>query len=381
MGDINQINDVAAANINQVNDVAKANISEVNDQGVAASGPSRLFIGLADARVGQVPIADVDDVNDWNANVYYARNNDTWDLTDIAVGKDGSGNKMYAAVVNGNNPEIIHVSESDFLAQNQWTEVNVTQKQRTILWGNDVWVTAGMLTSQSANQHIYRSTNGSTWSEVDISGLTGVSSNYAAGIYALTSTGSGTWYFALKGHIYKSTDNASSWSHEHTVSVGGGAIWDLAITNNTLVCLYQSGGPKTISAALSDTTDWSNAVDVRGTDNLALGSTAKRMAAGNGRVVVIDTSRSVAFNVSGKTNPSPQTDREQLPDEGNLNCICTDGAGTFWTGSDGGSTGDDGGDICRSNDNGASWTRTVHGIQDSNTRKIEGIGVDLYLPL
>ena len=378
MGDISQINDVAAANISQVNDVAKANISEVNDQGVAASGPSRVFIGLADARVGQVPIADVDDVNDWNANVYYARNNDTWDLTDIAVGKDGSGNKMYAAVVNANNPEIIYASESDFLAQNQWTEVNVTLKQRTLLWGNDVWVSTGNMTASV--QHIYRSTNGSTWSEVDISGLGNISSLYANGIWALTSNGSGTWYMACKGEIYKSTDNASSWSLEHTVSSVGDRIWDLVITNNTLVCLYQSGGPKLISAALSDTTDWSSAVSVTGTDNLSLGSTAKRMAAGNGRVVVIDTSRSVGFDVSGKTITA-QTDRLTLPDEGNLNCICTDGAGTFWTGSDGGNTGDDGGDICRSNDNGASWSRTVHGIQDNQTRKIEGIGVDLYLPL
>lgn len=144
MGDINQINDVASANISQVNDVAKANISEVNDQGIAASGPSRLFIGLADARVGQVPIADADDINDWEANIYQARTGDNWDLTDIAIGKDGSGNTMYAAVINGNNPEIIHSSESNFLAGNQWTEVNLTLRQRTILWGNNVWVTAGL---------------------------------------------------------------------------------------------------------------------------------------------------------------------------------------------------------------------------------------------
>ena len=378
MADILDINGVAAADIGSVNCIEKANIASINALDVPASGPSRLFIGLADARVGQVPIADVDDINDWDANVYYARNNDNWDLTDIAVGKDGSGNKMYAAVINANNPEIIYASESDFLAQNQWTEVNLTLKQRTLLWGNDVWVSAGNMTSSV--QHIYRSTNGSTWSEVDISGLGNISSLYANGIWALTTTGDGTWFMACKGEIYKSTDNASSWSLEHTVSNVSDRIWDLVITNNTLVCLYQAGGPKLISAALSDTTDWSSAVSVTGTDNLSLGATAKRMAGGNGRVVVIDTSRAIGFDVNGKTITA-QTDRETLPDEGNLNCICTDGAGTFWTGSDGGNTGTDGGDICRSNDNGASWSRTVHGVQGNQTRKIEGIGVDLYLPL
>lgn len=379
MADWTSFSGVTSGNVQNIDGKAKADIVSINGCTTPSSGPTRIFIGLADARVGQVPISDADDINDWEANIYYARNNDTWDLTDIAIGKDGSGNTMYAAVVNGNNPEIIHSSESNFLSKGQWTEVNVTLRQRTILWGNDVWVTAGLMGSSSAQQHIYRSTDGSTWSEVDISGVGNVSSLYANGIYALTSDGNGTWFMALKDEIYKSTDNASSWSLEHTVSSVGDRIWDLVITNNTLVCLYQSGGPKLISAALSDTTDWSNAVTVTGTDGLSLGSNAKRMAAGNGRVCVSD-GRTVAFDVSGKTITA-QTGRITLPDEGNFNCICTDGAGTWWTGSDGGTTGRDGGDICRSNDNGATWTRTVHGLDNTTMYRVEGIGVNLYLPL
>ena len=71
--------------------------------------------------------------------------------------------------------------------------------------------------SSSAQQHIYRSTDGSTWNQVDISGLGNISSLYANGIYALTSDGNGTWFMACKGEIYKSTDDAASWSLEHTV--------------------------------------------------------------------------------------------------------------------------------------------------------------------
>jgi len=379
MADYEACNGVTASNLEACNGVAKANIQAINGFTVPASGPTRIFIGLADARVGQVPIADADDINDWEANIYQARSGDNWDLTDIAIGKDGSGNTMYAAVINGNNPEIIHSSESNFLAGNQWTEVNLTLRQRTLLWGNNVWVSAGLLGSSSAQQHIYRSTDGSTWNEVDISGLGNVSSLYANGIYALTSDGNGTWFMGLKDEIYKSTDNASSWSLEHTISTVNDRIWDLVITNNTLVCLYQSGGPKLISAALSDTTDWSNAVNVTGTDNKSLGANAKRMAGGNGRVCVSDGNL-IAFDVSGKTITA-QTGRIVLPDEGNFNCICTDGAGTWWTGSQGGTSGRDGGDICRSNDNGASWTRTVHGLDNTTMYRVEGIGVDLYLPL
>ena len=379
MADYEACNGVTASNLEACNGVAKANIETINGLTVPASGATRAFIGLADARVGLVPIADVADVTVWEDNTYQGRPGDTWDLTDIAYGKDGSGNPHYAAVINGNNPEIIYASETDFIAKNNWSENNLTLRQRTILWGNNVWVSAGLLGSSSANQHIYRSTNGSTWSQVDISGLGNVSTLYANGIYALTSDGNGTWFMALKDEIYKSTDDAASWSLEHTVSTVNDRIWDLVITNNTLVCLYQSGGPKLISAALSDTTDWSSATTVAGTGGLALGSTAKRMAGGNGRVVVIDTGKSVGFDVNGKTITAATT-RQVFPDEGNANCIATDGQGNWYVGSDGGTTGADGGDICESTDNGASWTRIVHGITAS-AYKIEGIGLNVYLPL
>ena len=103
------------------------------------------------------------------------------------------------------------------------------------------------------------------------------------------------------------------------------------------------------------------------------------MAGGNGRVVVIDTGRSVGFDVNGKTITAATT-RQVFPDEGNANCIATDGQGNWYVGSDGGNTGADGGDICESTDNGASWTRIVHGITAS-AYKIEGIGLNVYLPL
>lgn len=61
MGDISQINDVAAANISEVNDVAKANISEINDQGVPASGPTaatRWVVGMTSDKVGYAANSD-----------------------------------------------------------------------------------------------------------------------------------------------------------------------------------------------------------------------------------------------------------------------------------------------------------------------------------
>lgn len=383
MADLEAIQGVAAASIEAVNGVAKASIQAINGVNVVSSaGATRLVAAMDDAYVAWVNIADRAAVATWESNTFKAgASGDSWDLTEIAYGKDGSGNPFYVAVVNSNNPEILFDDDGDVTDNERWSEVNVVNnlKQRTVAWGNDVWVTAGMLTS--SNKYIYRSTDGSSYSAIDISGLTDIGSVYTAGIYALTTDGAGTWWFGIKGKIYKSTDNASSWSLEHTVSVGGGSIWDLVYTNNTLVCLYLSGGAKLISAAASDTTDWSSAVDLEDANGDGLSpNNTKRMAAAAGRVVCIDTARSLAADVNGKTITIQGT-RQDLPDEGNLNCICTDGQGNWYTGSDGGSSGPDGGDICESTDNGLSWTKIAEGINVSGDRKIEDIVADVYLPL
>lgn len=390
MPDLSEINAISKDNVSQVDGVDKANIASINAITIpaAAAGATRVVAGFDDAYVGWVNVADDSDVSVWETNTYKVGEvGDSWDITDIAFGQDGNGDDFYVAVVNGNNPEIIHDDDADITDGVRWSEINLgasnqpvgNLKQRTVCFGNGVWVTAGMLTS--THKYIYRSTNGTTWTAIDISGLTDIGNVYTEGIYALTSNGSGTWWFAIAGKIYKSTDNAQTFALEHTVNVAGGKIWDLVYTNSSLVCLYASGGAKLISAAASDTTDWSSAVACADGNGLTLASsTTKRMAAGGGRVVVIDTGKSLAFDVNGKTL-TVQGTRQTLPDEGNLNCICTDGQGNWYTGSDGGTTGPDGGDICKSTDNGLSWSKIAEGIAVGGNRKVEGIAVDVLLPV
>ncbi len=385
MPDYTKVIGIACGDISKISGVSSNSISKVSGQTSncgGAAGASRLVAAFDDAYVSWVDIADDGDVTVWESNMYKAgATGDSWDIVDIAYGKDGSGDPFYVAVAQKNNPEIIYDDDGDITDGVRWGEVNVAGnlKQKTVAWGNDVWVSAGLLTAST--QHIYRSTNGSTWSTIDISGLTDINNVYTAGIYGLTTDGNGTWWFALKGKIYKSTDNASSWALEHTVSVGGGKIWDLVYTNSTLVCLYASGGAYIISAAASDTTDWSAAVALTDANNASLSTNnTRRMAGGGGRVVARDTARTLAADVSGKTITIQGT-RQDLPDEGNLNCICTDGEGNWWTGSDGGNSGPNGGDICKSTDNGMSWTKIAEGINVSGDRKVEGIAVDVLLPV
>ena len=386
MADYAKVDNTTAANLAKVNNVAKANIAKVNNCTAPSSGASRLVAAMDDAYVGWANIADRATVGTWETNPYQTRSGDSWDLTEIAYGKDGSGDPFYVAVVNSNNPEIIHDDDADITDGQQWTEINLNGagqptgnlKQRTVEWGNDVWVTAGLLTASV--QYIYRSTDGSTWAAIDISGLTDIGDVYTNGIYALTSDGAGKWWFGIGGKLYYSSDDASSWALH--VTLAGEVIQDLVYTNNPLVALCNAGGAANLrAAASSDTTDFSSLVQLQdaGGDGLSANN-AKRMAAGAGRVVVIDTSRSLAADVSGKTITIQGT-RQDLPDEGNLNCICTDGSGSFWTGSDGGSTDDNGGDICESTNGGESWSKIVEGIQQSGDRKIEDIVADVVLPV
>ena len=159
----------------------------------------------------------------------------------------------------------------------------------------------------------------------------------------------------------------------------------MVYTNSSVIVAYKyddgagTQESRAISAAASDTTDWGTALHLSSGGSLNYSKTW-RCAAANGRVVFIDTGSSMATDVDGKTLSIVGT-RQVFPDEGNSNCICTDGANTWWVGSDGGDTGPDGGDICKSTDNGLSWSKTVEGIAKSGDRFVEGIVVDLYLPL
>jgi len=346
----------------------------------ATEAMSRLAIGMDDGIASWADLADVDTVSVWEDNVHRIHGVETWDLFDIAYGKDGSGNDMWAAINTVSADTILHSSDTNFTNKGTWTEAtNVDQKMFTLLWGNDVWIAAGVMTG---HDRIWRSTDGSTWSAVDLSSLTFDGDN----VRALTSDGAGNWWFGIGSKIYKSTNDGQAWSEEATITVGAsGEIKDLVYTNSTVVVLYQyddgSGTQeaRAASAAASDTTDWSSGVHLSSGGTMAYQRT-NRAAAGNGRVVFIDTATTMAADVNGKTITIQGT-RQSLPDEGNANCICTDGSGNWWVGSDGGTSGADGGDICKSTDNGLSWTRTVHGIRDFANHKVESIATDQHLPL
>tara|TARA_B100001250_G_scaffold323495_1_gene286936 strand:- start:811 stop:1968 length:1158 start_codon:yes stop_codon:yes gene_type:complete len=385
MANYTSVNSVSASNMTSYDSVLDASIYSINGV-LRAPVMSKLIVAMDNAYISYVGMDDITNKSKYQSNAYsLAGGAESWDLIDVAYGKDASGEAHWVAIRVASSECVYDSTNANFIDdKDSWTNRAVGPQQWTVLWGNDVWVTAGNITTPT--RKIWRSTDGSTWSSIDLTGLTDIADPGANDIKALTSDGEGRWWFGVGSKIYKSSDDAATWALEHTLDVGdssAGMIRDLVFTNSSVMCLYKyddsssNGQASVISAAASDTTTWGSRVHLTDGSNSIHGTYTQRCAAGNGRVVCIDKGNSLAVNVDG-TSCVVTGSRQTLPDTGgNTNAICTDGTGTWYVGSDG----KNGGDILRSTDNGLSWSLIVSDINKSGDRNVEGLAVDLYLPL
>ena len=426
MADIEALNAVAAANIEAVNGVAKANIETINGVGIGGLVAAAYWVvGFHGSKTSWAAAADIADVTVWEANKWTTHGDGgSTAIIDVAYGKDSSGNPIFVAIANstGNNTWVD--GNNDITDDSSWTRIQLPTGERiqreTIQWGNDVWVAAGRVTTTDVVD-IHRSTNGITsWSTVDVSGLTNITDDPDFDITALASDGAGNWMFGQKENLYFSSDDAASWAFLVQPAGTGHEIRDIVFTNNTWVVLFDGDYhdnsdpndatpdgipdqdayvitcPASTSANMDATGDWGtaqkleavNLVDAAGNSTTPTthlnGVTTRRMAAAGGRVVflqcgAVPNGRTLAADVSGKTCTLEDTVVILPFTEGNVNCIATDGI-TWLVGGDGGNTAADGGEICRSTDGGDTWTLIVNAIQ-SATYKVEGIAPSVYLPL
>ena len=407
MPDYEACNAVTASNLEACNGVAKASIQAINgvDTPSATATVTTMVAGADDGILSYVPIADVATKATWQNNKYDAFNTGAA-FQEIAAGKDGSGNTMYVGVLNSSSTEILFDDDSDITDGDYWGSIDLgasgqpagNHRQRTVAWGNNVWVTIGMFSGSS--KKLYRSTDGTNWSAIDLTGLTDIDAAHTAianagdnqGVYALTTNGTGHWWFGYANKLYKSTDNASSWSLHHTFTnqSNGYHIKDLAYTNNSLIALFHltsaSDAVYVASAANSDTTDWSSEIACVG-NGFGDGVTAttissyhyNNLAAAGGRVLVNDTGGTLAFDVNGKTIAKPADadgNYKSKGGSGNLNYIIGDGAGNWYTAQDGSGNGM----FCRSTDNGMTFNIIVDGWSGTS-KKAECICHNVPLPL
>ena len=405
MADIEAINAVAAGDIEAVNGVAKASVEAINGVGIpSATGASYWAICFDDQRTSWAAHADIADVTVWESNAWNTHGDaGGTDTIDIAYGKDGSGNGIFAVIANSSGNNTWMDQNSDITDNSSWSRQQLpsTAKRQTIAWGDDVWMSAGNVTA--SNKLIHRSTNGgSTWLAVDVSGLTNISSSEQ--VKALASDGAGNWMFGQKANLYFSSDGGATWDWVIQPSgASGDFIRDIVYTNGSWVVLYSAGGNANLIACVGSTLvnmdaagDWGTAVTLTGdftddadsTSTVTLsGTNAKRMAAANGRIVAMQMgngpngARSIGADVSAKviTLDASGTIQRVPFTAGQAQSIATDGS-TWLSGGDGSDVGVNGGEICRSTDGGDSWTLIAEGITNTNY-KVNGIAADVYLPI
>ena len=392
MGDINQINDVAAANISQVNDVAKANISEINDQGVPASGATRW---VAATQNGYLAHAANSDLTSWSSYDAYDEGSSTQgsgDSESVAYGKNNSGAGIFIATRSiqngGTQTRELTVSGTDVTATGEWTNVDLdgSGSKAAIMevqWGPrsdgstaGTWIAVG----KQGSGNIYRSTDGAAnWSAVDLTGLSGhlygnVNQDWINGC---ANDGGGKWMFAQDNRIYYSTDDGASWSVSTPFSSDApGYAQNVVYTNNSWVLIYsRQSAIRFRSCAASDITDWGNEVNAVNLTHTTTDNRGVKAAAANGNVCVVtendtDINR---FTVNGKTIGT--VSNTSLSNTGACRHIATDGTKWVVVCNDG--------DAHESTDNGANWTQRLDGFQadGNNALDFEGVAADVYLPL
>ena len=358
MADYAAVNGVTAANIEKVNGVAKASVQAVNGATTPSSGATQWGLSAADAGVGYCGT----DLTSWTT--YETKASESDDYRTIAYGKDGSGSGLWVVGWSQNPQEIMH--SSDITNTSGWTNVNTAGGIHDVCWGNNIWIAVGNNTG--SRKAVYRSTDGATWSQIDISGVADVNT---ATIYTVGSSGS-KFMIAQQDRLYTSSDG-STWALAHDFNDSNTTIYDLKYTNSTwiLLVIRTSGGAGSgayvRTAADTDVTDWSAEQDIN------IGTSARRFAAGNGKAIFVYSNDHQLVTVSGKTCTLATYTANQLPEAGSRD-IATDGS-TWMVVCDGGH-------VLTSTDDGSNWTHSVDGLDiDGSVHNLDAVAANVYLPV
>ena len=427
MAKYSSYNGVSCTNITLVNDTTKGSINTINGLEYCTSANpamTRLYMGDHEENMSYAPTGSGDntleDVEEWERNAFNALGGSSLDIAQIVYGKDGSGDPLLVLKTNASTKSLFRISPSTVASEGSATRISFNTppdresatniQQRRVAWGNNVWISGGDMGPDTNNfntkYYIWRSTDGASWDGISLTASIGpvIETSGYSSIRAIATNGSGTWWFGIGSHIYGSTDDGLTWTLYHDLQAGAGRVKRIEYTNNTVVVLYrQNGGGSdevracsALGSASSGSANWGTPVALVGSGGEVPGhsqtmhkSNTGNMAAGNGRVIFIDTGNCLVADVSGKTitivgarTPLSQGDASNAPGNNNVNTIATDGEGNWYVGMQGVLS--DGGQIIRNTNNGlsGSWTNIADGIKSSEgTQQVESLAVDRYLPL
>ena len=382
MADIETIDGVAAADVEAVNGVAKADIQAINGCGVPAAGASLWTIAAED---GGIATAAGSDLNAWTGYVS-ADMAGSQDYMFIAYGKDGSGNPLWVCTSKSSNREIRYTSDPT-AGVDAWSDVNTASNNNLLgaAWGNDVWVAVG------AAGEVWRSTDGASWTLLDLSGVTGWVNDVKAD--GIVTDGAGKWMFVQGMNVFLSTNDASGWARVVDLS-DSGHINDTGYTGSAMgytasrwcVYLYKTGNTRVYHAAAADTSTWTASTYAGGYAVSArniVHETARRMAAGGGTLIIgqsNDTSRSTdgGQDWTKRANDLPRADCRDLATDGLGNWVAVHDSGFVSISTN---NGDSWAEQTGNNASTGTRTRLSFPFNGTNIENLETVAAAVYLPV
>ena len=405
MPDIEAINGTAAADIEAVNGTAKADIEAVNGLNFAAGATETQWaFGMNSSGSSShwhFGYAAASDLSSWTMIQAISDGGAAGTVSDetirICYGHAGgpSDAAMWVACANTGNPELRWSSSADFTSAT-WDVDDIDLKMRNIKWsaysGGGVWIAVGHMSG--SKKWVYRSTDGSNWSNVDVSGATSMSTQTC---YGLATSGDGKFMFFQTSRCYYSDDGGQTW--DKIASYSGGAVADVAYTTvdgvGVWFVLEGTGSVGDVHSVLASEIDteysgggasatWrsSDIQDGNG-DTITTYANSSRCSAAAGVAVVINTSNSFCFQLSTSAAPAVVGTKTSTSGNGYAQCISASPSGTWLVGRQGDG---DGGQIYKSTDitathNGGGWTLAADDlVADTHSKHIEDIAPNVVLP-
>ena len=346
------------------------------------SPASHWVVGEASG-TGDIGYASDSDRTSWT---FYDKSPSNSASIDGAYGKDGSGNGIYVfSQSSSSSPGELAISSDDITDGVQWTGLNLVGGSQqfcdAVTWSNDSTnSTSGVWMIGRRNGHVYRSTNGaSSFSEITLP------NDSSRPILSIAGNGSGKFVTGQReavggggdGHILISTDNGASFSSSQPFSFD--SINGVAYTASTWIVAYTRSTESNLlvrTASDSDLTTWSSEVDLgidkpSGKDNVNTPDARASIAAADGRVVIV-SNKVAAIARLDVDGTSTSNLANPTYSGANIRDIATDGVTWMIVTV--------GGDIYESTDNGATFSQTVDDIRGTG-RALQTVTASKHLPI
>lgn len=298
---------------------------------------------------------------------------------DGAYGKDSNGNGIYVfSQSSSETPGELAISSDDITDGVRWTGLDLVgggqQFCDAVAWSNDSTnSTSGVWMVGRRNGHVYRSTDGaSSFSEITLPNDSGDP------ILSIAGNGSGKFVTGQEGRLLISTDDGASFSSSTPFTAE--QINGVAYTGATWIVTYTKTGETNLfarSAADSDLTTWSAERNLgiqkpANKDNNNTPDKRASIAAANGRVVIVSNKiEAIAtLDISGATTSNLSNPTFSPGIE--IRDIATDGFTWMIVG--------EGGDIYESSNGGDTFARTVDNVRGTG-RDLQVVVASKHLPL